>query len=476
MTLQNEVPSLTQDSSLSRWIGYLLYLWLLTLPFGSNLLGVSLGPMTIYPNLIFTLVLVPVGILSFKKWNKLEVSILGFLFLWMLFAIFQGQKSGFLKEEIFDIRSLMMQFLVALVLVGTYHSLGKQQFLKFTVIGFRCFLFILLCAGIVEFLTGIHFAGTKTQELLELPVGNNFYAPMFIYDNQNDYLAYLIFTFLILNLFDEKLRNNNYLQLIFLVIIFVFASYADSNFAKIVSFGMIVLQLGMLIFQQIKKNKILDLLPYGSAFILLIITIFTNTLFFGPKYENSANYRLNGVQIVNQDEGKIEMISAKEQLSKSEQNQVIAYLDSINTKSPEGATNLRKNLILNGIDFIKSAPVFGIGPGGFALKIKRNEHKHFIHTHTSPHNFPIEIISQFGVFGWCYFGILTFIFLKIVSFRKSISFNQQVAFIFIFASLPFLWMMPSAYLYLTIHWLFLPLLLIQLLLIQEKSILNEREQ
>ena len=155
---------------------------------------------------------------------------------------------------------------------------------------------------------------------------------------------------------------------------------------------------------------------------------------------------------------------------------MIKYLDSVNTKSPEGSINLRKNLILNGIDFIKSAPIFGLGPGGFALKIKRNEYQHFIHSHTSPHNFPIEIVSEFGVFGWCYFGMLAFLFLKIMRLHKFISFNQKVAFIFIFASLLFLWMMPSAYLYLSIHWLFLPLLLIQLLQIQEKSILNERKQ
>lgn len=450
--------------------------WLLTLPFGSNLLGVSLGPLTIYPNLILTLILAPMGFLSFKKWNKLEFSILGFLLVWLLFAIYQGQESSLLKEEIFDIRSLIMQFLVALVLVGTYHSLGKQQFLKFTVIGFRCFLFILLSAGIVEFLTGIHFTGTKTRELLELPVGNNFYAPMFIYDNQNDYLAYLIFIFLLLNLFDEKLRNNFLLQLIISLIIYVFATFADSNFAKILSFGMIVLQLGMLIFQQIQKKKVFDFLPYIGAFVLLAITVFTNTLFFGPKYEKSAIYRLNGVQLINQVKGKTEVISAKEKLSKSEQKQVIAYLDSVNSKNPEGATNLRKNLILNGIDFIKSAPVFGLGPAGFALEIKRNEHQHFIHTHTSPHNFPIEIISEFGVFGWTYFVLILIVFVAIVKIHKYISNVHKIAFLQLFMALPFLWMMPSGYLYLTIHWLFLPLLLIQLLLIQEKSILNEREQ
>lgn len=466
-----------KTNALSFRLKSILFLaWFLTLPFGSNLLGISLGSFTIYPNLILTLTLIPLGFSSFKNWSKLEISILGFLFLWLLFAVFQGQKSGFLQEEIFDIRSLIMQFLIAFVLVTSLHSLGKNNFLKHTITGIRCFLFILLSAGIVEFLTGIHFAGTKTHEFLELSVGNNFYAPMFIYDNQNDYLAYLIFNYLMLNLFDEKLRQNSYLQLLFLLIIFVFAVFADSNFAKLLSLGLIVLQLGILFYLQIQKRKILDFLPYVVAIVLLVITIFTNTLFFGPKYENSANYRLNGVQIVNQKNGKLEVISAKEKLSKSEQNKVIQYLDSVNTKSPENAPNLRKNLILNGIDFIKSAPIFGLGPGGFALKIKRNEHQHFIHTHTSPHNFPIEIISQFGVFGWFYFGLIGFIAIQFFELRKIISNRFKIALITLFVSLPFLWMMPSAYLYLSIHWLFLPLLLIQLLLIQEKSILNEHEQ
>lgn len=450
--------------------------WLLTLPFGSNLLGISLGPLTIYPNLILTLVLAPLGVLSFKKWNKLEVSILGFLFLWMLFAIFQGQKSGFSKEEIFDIRSLLLQFLYAITLVSVYHFIEKKQFIQLLIIGLRSFLLILLSAGIFEFLTGIHFAGTKTIELLELPVSNIFYAPLFIYDNPNDYLTYLIFAFGILNVFDEKLQNKRILQLLISILIFVFAVYADSNFAKLLSGGIIGFISFLMLIDSLKQHSFRTYFPYAIALILLAITFFTNSLFYGPKYENSAKYRLNGVQLVNQKNGKLEVILAKEKLSKSEQNQVITYLDSVNTKSPEGAVNLRKNLILNGIDFFKSAPIFGVGPGGFALKIKRNEHQHFIHTHTSPHNFPLEIISEFGIFGWCYFGILTFLFLKIVSFRKSISFNQKVALFFIFASLPFLWMMPSAYLYLSIHWLFLPLLLIQLLQIQEKSILNERKQ
>jgi hypothetical protein len=450
--------------------------WLLTLPFGANLLPVSLGFLTIYPNFILTFCLLPFTFFSFKNWSKLEISVLGFLFLWLLFAIFQGQKIGFPKESIFDIRSLLLQFLFAVTLISVYHFIEKKQFIRLLIIGLRSFLLILLSAGIFEFLTGIHFAGTKTQELVELPVSNIFYAPLFIYDNPNDYLTYLIFAFGMLVVFDEKLQNNRILQLLISILIFVFAVYADSNFAKLIITGMIGFNSILSLIASLKNHSFRTYIPYAIAMILLAITVFTNTLFFGPKYENAANYRLNGVQIVNQKNGKMKVISVKEKLSKLEQNQVIKYLDSVNTKSPEGSINLRKNLILNGIDFIKSAPIFGLGPGGFALKIKRNEHQHFIHTHTSPHNFPIEIISEFGVFGWCYFGILAFLFLKIVRLHKFISFNQKVALIFILASLPFLWMMPSAYLYLSIHWLFLPLLLIQLLQIQEKSILNERKQ
>lgn len=464
------------NSQFLRLTTILFLSWLLTLPFGANLLPISLGFLTIYPNFILTFCLLPFVFFSSKNWNKLEVSVLGFLFIWLLFSIFQGQNSGFPKEAIFDIRSLLMQFLFAVALISVYHFIEKKQFIRLLTIGLRSFLLILLSIGIIEFLTGIHFAGTKTQELVELPVSNIFYAPLFIYDNPNDYLTYLLFAFGMLVVFDEKLQNNRILQLFISTLIFVFAVYADSNFAKLLSGGMIGFNSMLILITSLKNHSFRTYFPYAIALNLLAITIFTNTLFFGPKYENSANYRLNGVQIVNQENGKMEVISAKEKLSKSEQNQVITYLDSANTKSPEGATNLRKNLILNGIDFVKSAPVFGLGPGGFALKIKRNAHKHFIQTHTSPHNFPIEIISEFGVFGWCYFGILAFLFLKIVRLHKLISFNQKVAFIFIFASLPFLWMMPSAYLYLTIHWLFLPLLLIQLQQIQEKSILNEREQ
>jgi hypothetical protein len=46
----------------------------------------------------------------------------------------------------------------------------------------------------------------------------------------------------------------------------------------------------MILFTSLKNHSFRTYFPYAIALILLAITIFTNTLFFGPKYENSANY------------------------------------------------------------------------------------------------------------------------------------------------------------------------------------------
>lgn len=451
-------------------VRFLFFAWLLTLPFGSNIGGFSIGLLTIYPNLIVTLAILPFCLIAVKKFNRFEIIILSFLFIWLLSAVISSSLNGFSSEAIFDIRSLIMQFMFGFVLIGSFHILDKEKFLRLVKLGVRCFLFVLLFSGILEFLTGIHFAGHKTAELLQLPVGNSFYAPMFIYDNQNDYLTYLIFIFLTLNIIDEKIQTNFLFQILVTLVIFVFSTYADSNFAKMISGGILVFLLVKSMIFQFKRNGIKSNYPYLIVTLLLGITILNNRIFLGPKYENGENYRLNGVSMIAKKDGKLTVFSAKDQLSAKDQKMLIAELDSINTKSPTGSVNLRKNLILNGIDFIKSAPILGIGPGGYAQKCKSKQNKYFVHTHTSPHNFPIEIISQFGLFGWLYFSFLIFIFVSFLQIRTTISSDEKIALIFLMVSLPFLWMMPSSYLYLSINWLLLPILAIQLIIFQTKRI------
>jgi hypothetical protein len=472
MSLANKIFEYNPSDHLIKNVRSLFLLWILTLPFGSNLFNYSIGFMTLYPNLILTFLLFPFTLLGKKKWDFFEYIIIAFLFFWSIYEIIIANRIGLSNEAIFDIRSLLLQFFFALTLIGVFKFIGKQSFLNTLITGLRCFLFILLLSGVIEFITGIHFAGYKTHELLNLPVGNIFYAPMFIYDNPNDYLTYLIFIFLMLNLFDEKLRNHFFLKIIIALVIFFFSVYADSNFAKIISAGILIFCSFEIIRTYFQWVFLKVALPYLAVTFFLIITVVSNPIFLGPKYKNGAKYRLNGISIIEEKNNQLKVLTAKESLSISKQKKVIQYLDSVNTKSPDGSSNLRKNLILNGIDFIKSAPVFGIGPGGFAFKLKHNKQKYYVHTHTSPHNFPIEIISQFGVFGWFYFCALLYILFRLTLLRKKLKRNYKIALSFLFLSIPLLWMMPSSYLYLNIHWLFLPLLVIQLNIIKENSNLD----
>ncbi len=439
---------------------FLFFCWLLTLPFGSNLMKLSLGYFTIYPNLVFSLILLPIGLSSLKKWRKLNYVFTGFLACWFIVEIVLGNQINFPKEAIFDLRSLLMQTIFSVILIGVYAVIGISEFRKNLIIGLRCFLFILVVSGVLEFLTGIHFSGTKTAEMLSLPVGNTFYAPMFIYDNQNDYLTYFLFVFFLLCLFDEKLRNNSWLRLSFACLGFLFSIYADSTFAKWICEALIIFSIAEIVFQKRKSISLRTLSPYLIVGAFLILTILNNPLFLGPKLKNGANYRLNAISVVENKGEKLMVKPAKEALSDKQQAQVISYLDSVNTKSPTGATNLRKNLILNGIDFIKEKPFLGLGPGGYSLKCKEKEVRHFVHSHTSAHNFPIELISEFGVFGWLYFVFLLFILVQLFKKREVIDFRLRNSILYFVIALPLLWMMPSAFLYLNIHWLFLPLLII----------------
>jgi len=473
MGFTNKIFTFNPSTRAVKYVHFLFCLWLLTLPFGSNLFHLSLGFLTIYPNLLLTLVLFPFALSTIKKFNRFEFLFICFLFLWTIFEMIFANSIGMSTEVLFDIRSLLIQFLLATTIVGVYKFIGQQAFLNTLIIGLRCFLFILMFSGIIEFMTGIHFAGYKTTELLDLPVGNIFYAPMFIHENPNDYLTYLIFVFLLLNLFDQKFSANYLLKSLIALIIFVFSIYADSNIAKLISEGILLVFTVQIVKPHLKKETLkVKIIPYFAVTIFLFITVFTNPLFFGPKYKDGPNYRLNGLSVIVEKNKQFSVLTAKESLAKSEQKKVMDYLDSINTQNPKGSANLRKNLILNGIDFIKSAPIIGIGPGGFARKIKHNEHKYYVHTHTSPHNFPIELISQFGIFGWLYLTFLILVVAKLLQLWRKMNSNQKVALGILLASMPLLWMMPSAFLYLNIHCLFLPLLLILLDTMKDKPHLD----
>lgn len=444
----------------------LFLLWWISMPFQSKIFGISLGFFTLYPNLILSFVISFGLIFHRPKPHFLLKFLLVFLLIWLIFGCISGSVKSWNSNSIFDVRNLFLQGIFAFVLVGTFQILKKESFLLVSSKGLKSVLFIFLISGFFEFLTGIHFEGNKTMEMLNLPVGNNFYAPMFIFDNQNTFLTYLIGTHLLLIVLDESWKKNIFLQCTVWMCIFLFANYADSTLAK----WIVYLNFSFLAFKYFFINWYTKKLILGGILsVLIIFTYLMNPLYLGPIFKNSAAYRINSLHFLESDSGVYKIIEAREKLSKTEQNSLIAQLDSSHRSNPKNTINVRQQLTNLGLNLIKKNPILGVGPGGYATESQKNKSDFTYGTQNSAHNFPIEIISQYGLIGWLYFVFLGIVCIGIIRSFQSPFNMESIFFIVTISSFFILWLMPSSFLLLEIHRLILPLLCIHFVILKTDS-------
>ncbi len=190
--------------------------------------------------------------------------------------------------------------------------------------------------------------------------------------------------------------------------------------------------------------------------------MFANSLYFGPKFDKYKRYRINELHSYYKTDGVWKDENLSKDLSWKEQQSLILFLDSLENNNPEASKNTRPNLIINGLEFIKEKPVFGIGPGEFIQRHLQKKTKRDVGTLTSAHCFPIEIISEFGLIAWGYFLLLGVILFSILN--HFIQYKKWNCWLIAFAvCLIPIWNMPSAFLYFDIHRLLLPLLVVYLL-------------
>jgi hypothetical protein len=438
----------------------ILFLWWLTLPFGAHLLPISLGAFTLYPVFIFSIMGAAAIFLTYQKWDALSKGILLFLTLWCVQGGAQWYLNGYGKT---DVRALLMQWLFFTSLLSFYYLLGREVFFKQLVVGLRIFLFVLISAGLVEFYSGCHLQGTFTDKLLDIPVRWVFYAPVFIYDNPNDYLAYTYFLLGILPLFDLVYRRSIFWQMSLTGIVFLFSMTADSRFGEFMGFSMLLFQLAHLIWRKIQKFKWKLFVPYILAFGITSGLLFFHPIFIGPKYKDGAAYRVNEMKILDQQNGQWSVKEVKKHFSNKEVELLTKALDELQRNSPKKSDNLRKNLILNGFSLVQDYPFFGAGPGGFEQFHLQKRAPFFVDTHTSPHNFLIEVVSQYGVIGWVYFFIILLLVYWIVKPLSVPNILKNRYLLLFLMMIVIIWMMPSGYLYLKIHRLLLPCLLVLVL-------------
>ncbi len=444
---------------------FLLLAWLLTLPFGAWLLPLSLGSFTIYPNLVLTVLLSGFALLTVRRWNRFTWIYFAFCSLWFLAALGFAWRSGFDTWAKFDLRSLFLQAGFFLVLVNAYYSFPPKELFRWLNRGLHVYLVLLLAFGLFESFTGIHIQGTFTGKLLNLPISALHYMPVFIYDNPNDYLCYCLFFYVLCTAFNAAYyRDKPGLKIGLLLLLYYFAFLGDGNFAKLLILVLLVYELLLVVKNTLRLKSVQSAWYYIAGVVLLGIVLSQQNFHLGPKLGDSYIYRLNGIKILEQREKGAKLLEAKTMFTPKEQEKLMLELDRWERENPEGSQNIRKNLIFNGIAFIKEQPLLGIGPGAYQNRHLQHKVANFAGTLTTPHNFPIEIISQFGIFAWAYFGFLLWFFIRFVKRFLADKTRENFAPLLIFGALPFLWMMPSAYLYLDLHWLLVPLLFILLVL------------
>jgi len=176
-----------------RFFTLIFSIWFLLFPFDAFVLPVSIGFMTVYPQLILTVLL-----FCYLLWRS-SITRLIFYQKYALIAYFLLMAYGLaylpfvenFRVGLMDVRSMILQFLYVGIIIFSYSIMGRKLFENLIFkLAILIFIFFSLVAW-AEYFTGIHVAGDHTNKLLNYPVGNITYAPVFIYDNPNTFLVYL---------------------------------------------------------------------------------------------------------------------------------------------------------------------------------------------------------------------------------------------------------------------------------------------
>lgn len=426
-------------------------IWLILLPFGAKIGAVSLGYFTVYPGLIFSFLLFPVAFFSFRKWGIKERGYLLLLLIWLLYAISWGIWNSVNSEWKFDVHSLLLQLLYGTIIIGVFHQFGTESFLRLLRKGAFFYLMILYVFGMIEFFSGLHFAGETTRKLINRElIDDVFYMPTFIYDNPNDFIVYLSGLSFILILIQPIV--NHWKNLSILIALFLFTVIADARFGIFLSGVLIAIQVFIIIKSAWKFDKV-NYVVIGLGLILSTILIYRSPIFIGPRFNSTPKIesasRSGGIIVSKNSNDSSDALSSNDSSEALPSNQV------------------RKNLIINGFEYIKERPLSGIGPGQFRYRHAHNQKLEPTGTIVGPHNFPIEVLAQYGLIGLLFFFFLIFVFIKqIQKFRRDK--NQ----IWLLMSLPvfgIISLIPSSFLYMDINWLLIPVIVLLTFDNQKKS-------
>jgi hypothetical protein len=456
----------------------LFYIWLVTFFFGSTIGYVTLSFFTIYPNLIISILFIPLLIKffnTFKKSIKIYIIFLSLFILHAFFWILFNKKNYY---SIFELRSNIFYLYTFLIIISTYSAFqSKLLFNKVLKIAVWIWFFCLVLFGFFEIFFDFHFKA-------------EFYStgePMFIFGNPNDYILNCILIFCILLFIDTKFTKN-LLQLIFcLIALFILSFFAKARIGELIILILFILVL-------VKNVRSLKFIIIYKYYILFFITcliillsksilikedgraefnfflyikniVIDNTVNSNKKSitneirKNSIHQKENSVPKIKINgspltEGGVQLFVKNDNYKSYISNTNNLLLEeSFTNKIKDESLKIRIKLFQNGIYLIKTHPIFGVGPGQFQELNKLKKVPNDIGENCSPHNYFIELISNYAILAFAFFIFIFILLSRLFTYKIQNSYWLIVTFfLFSLASV-----IPSAFTYHPINWFFMSL-------------------
>jgi len=445
--VERNVQKLYSDKNLT----ILFSLWLISYFFGSKIGNLSTGIITIYPNFILSLFFIPLIFSSIRKYESIYKAIILVYLAFVLYCVIWIVLNGASNESVFDMRSHLFNLFTFLIITSTYQFFKSKKVIENLL---KNILWIWLVGmvifGVIEIVTGFHFSGNYSKSITGTAFKLIDFAPVFIFDNPNDFLLNCIGVLLILLFVDKDIFNKKWLLITALFSLFILSIYAASRISQLV-----ILLLFVVVFYKFYLKEIKDFfqenrLLIGIFSICFLVLVGFNSIFFG-KDPTNVNSQIDGSFFVKRERNEFERIDVKNELNEKQKEKLAQVIIRENKNPGFNSSDIRKKLTQNGIFLFKSNPVFGVGPGQFGVKCSKKEVPYDVGENVSPHNFVMELISQYGFLAIGYFAYIFFLLTQLIRYRTENSFWLCTAFV-LFASLSLL---PSAFNYQPIYWLFM---------------------
>jgi len=445
------IGKLKSAAANKEWVEILFTLLIVSFPFGSFLLSFSIGFMILYPYLVLVCILALLALWMPRN----ETSKLSRLYLLFLLLFFSYAFVGFFfipakSYALIDIRSIVLMLLTTWVFIAVRNFLGFKKWKTIILFSFKIIFVLIICFGLFEILSGWHVTGAFTEKISTRGLKDNMsYIPVFLWDNPNNFMVYVLLIGSVIILLESKSRKKNYETITILFIALMMAVVTE---ARIAQFTVIIISLvyGIARFTEL-KNSFSRKQVYFILVVLVGLIYVVGTQTFFKEIPHASATKISATEPLYPVPAGGKRLRAK--VLDIYASDTILSVNHV-SKDKRNSKDERLALIRNGLDFTKESHYLGIGPGQYRFRHDQNQIRHHAFGNNGAHFWLIELLSQYGIliFG-IYAGILLW---AIVLVTRNYGKSNELAFGILVGFLAFgcAMLLPSAFLILDIHWIF----------------------